>query len=191
MRKTNPEAAGLAFEDVRFASSAGYLWLRGWFLPSGRSARTVIIAHGYNNHRLGEVPSLSLAAALVEQGYNVLAFDFRASGHSDGNLVSLGQYERYDLLGALDYLDSPLLWPRASCRGGRLLYGRGGRHRGRDACRIADRRDGRRQRLRRHGCLPAGEPLQVEPPARLPLQPADHRADAPAHRDRPADRPAR
>lgn len=105
LAETNPEAAGLAFEDVRFASRAGHLWLRGWFLPSGRSARTVIIAHGYSNHRLGEAASLPLAAALVERGYNVLAFDFRASGRSGGNLVSLGQYERYDLLGALDYLD--------------------------------------------------------------------------------------
>ena len=104
--ETNPETAGLAFEDVRFASRAGHLSLRGWFIPSGRSTRTVIIAHGYNNHRLGEVASLPLAAALVAHGYNVLAFDFRASGHSDGTLVSLGQYERYDLLGALDYLDS-------------------------------------------------------------------------------------
>ena len=105
LAETNPEEAGLAFEDVRFASRAGRVSLSGWFLPSGRSIRTIIIAHGYSNHRLGEAASLPLAVALVERGYNVLTFDFRASGHSGGDLVSLGQYERYDLLGALDYLD--------------------------------------------------------------------------------------
>lgn len=103
--ETDPEAVGLASEDVRFASRAGRVSLSGWFLPSGLSARTIIIAHGYSNHRLGEVASLPLAVALVEHGYNVLAFDFRASGHSGGNLVSLSQYERYDMLGALDYLE--------------------------------------------------------------------------------------
>ena len=37
-------------------------------------------------------------------GYNVLMFDFRGHGRSEGQHVSMGYYERQDLLGAVDYL---------------------------------------------------------------------------------------
>lgn len=99
----SPADAGLAYEDVEFPSAQGGLILRGWFMPA-EGTRTVILTHGYAMHRLGESAALPLAAVLVRHGFNVLAFDFRGHGRSDGRLVSLGFYEKYDILGAIAYL---------------------------------------------------------------------------------------
>lgn len=98
-----PADAGLAYEEVEFPSARGGLILRGWFMPA-ESTRVVILAHGYAMHRLGDSAALPLAALLVRRGYNVLAFDFRGHGHSDGRLVSLGFHEKHDILGAIAYL---------------------------------------------------------------------------------------
>jgi fermentation-respiration switch protein FrsA (DUF1100 family) len=40
----------------------------------------------------------------VEHGYNVLMFDLRGHGESDGNRMSAGYYETRDLGGAVDYV---------------------------------------------------------------------------------------
>jgi dipeptidyl aminopeptidase/acylaminoacyl peptidase len=51
-------------------------------------------------------PDVKYAPAFHERGYNVLMFDFRGHGRSEGQRVSMGSYERQDLLGAVDYLQS-------------------------------------------------------------------------------------
>jgi pimeloyl-ACP methyl ester carboxylesterase len=79
--------------------------LKGWFIPSPENKQTIIFAHGYGENRLhDEVPLLQLAQILVNRGFNVLMFDFRNSGESEGNLTSGGQYEVQDLLGAVDFI---------------------------------------------------------------------------------------
>jgi len=47
---------------------------------------------------------LNLARSLVPHGYNVLVFDFRGHGESDGQLTSLGDLERQDVLGAVHWI---------------------------------------------------------------------------------------
>jgi len=96
--------AGLAYDNVQFKSGLGGVLLSGWFLPSGQSTRTVIIAHGYAQYRLEEGPSTPMARVLVQHGFNVLTFDFRGCGLSQGAQVTLGRDEQYDVLGAVDYL---------------------------------------------------------------------------------------
>jgi pimeloyl-ACP methyl ester carboxylesterase len=99
-----PATAGLAYSNVLFSSREGGVQLSGWFMPAGHSARTVIFAHGYAEYRLQEVPSLPVARVLVQHGFNVLAFDFRGCGKSGGDMVTLGQDEPSDVLGAIDFL---------------------------------------------------------------------------------------
>lgn len=99
-----PASAGLPYTDVSFPSSQGNITLSGWFMASGQSTRTIIIADGYQEYRLGEQAALPVARILVQHGYNVLAFDFRGEGHSGGDLVSIGEYEPYDVLGAIQYV---------------------------------------------------------------------------------------
>jgi pimeloyl-ACP methyl ester carboxylesterase len=46
----------------------------------------------------------ALCDALQQAGYNLLCFDFRAHGYSQGHLVSFGDAERYDVLGAVRWV---------------------------------------------------------------------------------------
>jgi len=102
---STPLAAGLLGEEVVFKSRGDGLNLKGWLISAQGSTKTVIFAHGYRKNRLqDDVPGLSIAQALVAEGYNVLMFDFRNSGESEGDLTSIGQYEVQDLLGAVDFI---------------------------------------------------------------------------------------
>jgi fermentation-respiration switch protein FrsA (DUF1100 family) len=47
---------------------------------------------------------LPLALRFRAAGYNVLCFDFRAHGLSDGRFTSVGHHETNDVLGAVEYL---------------------------------------------------------------------------------------
>lgn len=98
-----PASRGLAFEDVEFPSRAGGITLRGWFVPGNRPGPAIIYVHGINGTR-GSFNSIELTSRLVRQGFSVLLFDLRGHGASDGFMVSGGYFERYDLLGAFDYL---------------------------------------------------------------------------------------
>lgn len=91
--------------EISFASRRGDVTLKGWFFPARNSEITIIFAHGYRKNRLQEdVPALDLAMALRENGYNILMFDFRGCGDSGGNVTTIGQYEREDLTGAVDFI---------------------------------------------------------------------------------------
>jgi alpha-beta hydrolase superfamily lysophospholipase len=89
------------FEDVAFTTSDG-MEIRGWFLPAKKpSARTLIICHGLGANRSNFLPYCEVGDVL---GANVLMFDFRGHGDSDGHTVSFGHRERFDVLAALQYL---------------------------------------------------------------------------------------
>lgn len=103
----NPKNYGMAYQEVYFDSRGDGVKLKGWLIPAKNSNHTVIFAHGYSRNRLqGNVPALSVAKELNHQGYNLLLFDFRNSGTSEGDITSLGQYEVKDLLGAVDFIKS-------------------------------------------------------------------------------------
>jgi len=101
-----PDSVGIPFKTIEFPSRKDDIVLKGWVLsPESESKGTVIFAHGYTKNRLQEdVPALPLAKAVVSAGYRVVMFDFRNSGESGGNLTSVGEYEKYDLLGAVDWV---------------------------------------------------------------------------------------
>lgn len=104
---TTPLSLGLAYKNVTFPSREDGLELKGWLIPCTDSSKTVIFAHGYRKNRLNpEVPILPIARQLAGKGYNVLMFDFRNSGESEGEMTSVGQYEVNDLLGAVDFVKS-------------------------------------------------------------------------------------
>lgn len=103
----SPAVVGLSYEPVTFASRAKRLTLRGWLIKSPVNKQTIIFAHGYGKNRLqDDVPLLPVVQVLVNRGFNVLLFDLRDCGESDGTQTTLGQYEAADLLGAVDYVRS-------------------------------------------------------------------------------------
>ena len=89
-------AEGIPFESVTLTTEDG-LNLSAWYTPPQNGA-VILIAHGYNDNR----PE-SIYAMFVKKGYGALAWDFRAHGSSDGDISTLGYYERMDVEAALDF----------------------------------------------------------------------------------------
>lgn len=106
-----PDAYGLPYKEVVF-SPRGDEWadidLRGWIIeqegPAGpQDELTVILVHGLNSNRTGDY-ALELTDRLFELDFNVLLFDLRGHGESDGDQLSGGYFEKWDVLGAYDFL---------------------------------------------------------------------------------------
>jgi uncharacterized protein len=93
-----PSAFGWAYRDVSFRDSAG-LVLRGWWMPGSRG-QTVVMVHGWTSSR--QEP-MSRAAYLHAAGYNLLVFDLRGHGSSDGGYTTLGWSEPDDVYAAVRF----------------------------------------------------------------------------------------
>ncbi|AKS38515.1 alpha/beta hydrolase [Anoxybacillus gonensis] len=100
-----PKDYGMAYQDVTFTSKDEGLKLKGWVIePTKQAKMTVIFSHGYGGNRYEpNVPFFPIAKALMDEGYRVIMFDFRASGESEGEMTTIGAKEKYDLLGVIDY----------------------------------------------------------------------------------------
>lgn len=98
--KALPSDYFLKYESVSFNSRDGII-IKGWLIKAGKPKGTIILAHGWGGSKEG---LLDYALFLNKNGYNSLLFDFRGFGESEGDYTSLGYYEKYDILGAVDYL---------------------------------------------------------------------------------------
>lgn len=89
----------IPFEEVTFRTKDGLL-LHGWWLPHEDARRTIVALHG---HRGGKHHNIGIGAALWRRGSNVLLFDHRGRGYSEGEKVSLGHFETLDAFAAIGY----------------------------------------------------------------------------------------
>lgn len=86
----------------------------------------VIYMHGNSSARVEVIPQLSY---LLSLGLAVFSFDFAGSGKSDGEYVSLGYYEREDLmcviahLRATNVVSTIALWGRSMGAATALMHG--------------------------------------------------------------------
>jgi pimeloyl-ACP methyl ester carboxylesterase len=88
-----------------FPSRNSNFTLDGWFIP-GAGNKTIIIVHGGFQNRLDDnVDTLDLTKSLVADGYNVLLFDLRGRGESQGTGINILTNED-DIGGAVDYIKS-------------------------------------------------------------------------------------
>jgi hypothetical protein len=84
-----PTMAGLDFEDVFFKSPDG-LRLNGWFIPGPKARYTVLFCHGNAgniSHRLERIKFFN------RLGCNMLIFDYRGYGKSEGAPSERGLYD--------------------------------------------------------------------------------------------------
>jgi len=101
----SPALVGLAYSEVSFPTRGDHITLRGWYL-SGQGDSALLVVHGGFQNRLDyEVDTLGLARDLVGRGYNILLFDLRGRGESEGKGISMQNIES-DIGGAIDYLES-------------------------------------------------------------------------------------
>ena len=118
-----PDEYGLEYEDISFTSADGIV-LEGWYMPAKKPSHKIVICnhfspgnrYGYAGHikpwkNAGgfEVNFLPKYKALVEAGYNVLAYDLRNHGFSapaqnGGYNPELFEYK--DVIGSIQYVKS-------------------------------------------------------------------------------------
>ena len=99
----HPQHNGLEYEDAEFKSRRGDVSLRGWYIAPGEQGPVLILVHGIDANRASD-GLLELATGLALRGFGILLFDLRGHGESGGSRVSGGYFERWDVLGAFDYL---------------------------------------------------------------------------------------
>lgn len=74
-------------------------------LDGNRNRATAVLVHGLGGNRLSVY---HIAQLFLELGYNVLAYDQRASGENTAQRNTFGYLESYDLLDCVAYVDSQL-----------------------------------------------------------------------------------
>jgi pimeloyl-ACP methyl ester carboxylesterase len=102
---TSPAAFGLQFEETTVTARDGVA-LASWFIPNLESDRAIVLVHGKGQCRSCEFDDrfLEFAIRLHAEGFNILTIDLRAHGQSEGNNFTLGDHERWDVLGGVDWL---------------------------------------------------------------------------------------
>lgn len=81
-------------EEVSVTSKNNYR-LYGTYIKNSRPTKnTIILIHDLSGSRWSELKYLDM---YLDKGFNVLIYDARNHGHSGGNNVTYGYYEKYDL----------------------------------------------------------------------------------------------
>jgi len=93
--------ADLPVHEIHFTATDG-VHLAGWLLISSPHAPTIILVHGFKGSR---TDMLRWARFLYKAGDNVLLYDSRGCGESDGWGIALGAREPDDVVGAVHYLE--------------------------------------------------------------------------------------
>jgi dipeptidyl aminopeptidase/acylaminoacyl peptidase len=95
-----PRTYNMRYEKVSFRTADG-ITLRGWHVPSGKETdKTLILLHGYPADKGDILPAL----AFLQKDFNLLLFDFRYLGESEGSYSTAGAKEVEDLLAAIRFL---------------------------------------------------------------------------------------
>lgn len=91
----------LAVQPIRFSATDG-IWLHGWLLPARGSRSCIILVPGFKADRMSMLP---YARFLHAHGFDVLLYDSRGTGESDGRFT-VGVSEVNDVLGAIRFTGS-------------------------------------------------------------------------------------
>ena len=112
-----PDRYGLEYEELQLNTRDG-LTLHGWFIPARNPRATLLFCHGNAGNISHRMESIAIFHQL---GLNVLIFDYRGYGQSEGSPSESGTY--LDAEAAWDYLtqqrdippDQIILFGRAHC----------------------------------------------------------------------------
>jgi hypothetical protein len=92
-----------AYDNLYFAGDG--LVLKGWRVRTYMPRRGVIVfLHGIGNNRQA---ALGLVSRFVPKGYDVIAYDSRGHGSSQGSACTYGVYEKRDLKSVIDSIREP------------------------------------------------------------------------------------
>lgn len=94
-----PADFGLEHEDVSFTTEDG-ITIRGWFIESDKANGTVIIGHGYPFDKANVLPVMKF----LHPNYNLLFYDHRYFGESEGRISTVGFREPKDVRAAVEFI---------------------------------------------------------------------------------------
>jgi alpha-beta hydrolase superfamily lysophospholipase len=76
--------------------------LKGWWFHAAEKRGTLVYLHGVSDNR---GTSVGIADHFLARGFDVIAYDSRAHGESEGNACTYGVYEKQDLGRVLDRVE--------------------------------------------------------------------------------------
>ncbi len=97
---TDPFLIGINYQNISFFTTDGFL-LRGWFLKSTESKGLIIYLHGIADSRHEH---LEFMKNFIVHGFDVVMYDARAHGESEGHFCTFGAKEKWDVKSAIDFL---------------------------------------------------------------------------------------
>ena len=101
----SPASVGLNYEDVSFPSRADNITLSGWYIPGGGENTIIMVSGSVQNRIESDIGVLKMSRDLVGRGFNILLFDLRGRGESEGKGLMMTHADR-DIGGAVDYIKS-------------------------------------------------------------------------------------
>lgn len=95
-----PNEVNLKYENITFRTSDNIL-IKGWFIHSKKKTdKTIIVCHGYPFDK----NNILQGVYFLGEKFNLLLFDFRYFGESQGRYTTLGYKEKKDFLAAVNFL---------------------------------------------------------------------------------------
>ncbi len=98
---THPSELSLPYENFTVTTNENFT-LYGWYIPSSQPKGTIVYLHGVGDNKIG---GLHLAKIFNENNFNVVLYDSRAHGESEGNFCTYGYYEKFDVQKILDEIE--------------------------------------------------------------------------------------
>ena len=97
--KTNPSNFNLQYETVSFQTS-DKIKIKAWLIPSKSANSTVIIGHGYPFDKSNILPVVKF----LYPDHNLLLYDHRYFGESEGKITTVGLHEVKDVDAAIEFV---------------------------------------------------------------------------------------
>lgn len=98
-----PAELRLPYEEINVMAAEG-IKLNSWLIKSTQPARgTIVYLHGVADCK---IDGIRLAKLLHDKHFNVMLYDARSHGESDGAFCTYGYFEKYDVLKIIDYLQT-------------------------------------------------------------------------------------
>jgi fermentation-respiration switch protein FrsA (DUF1100 family) len=102
-QELTPTDVGLNYRKVSVQSTDS-LELAGWWVPGNDPSRAVMLVSGIQGDK-SDRHVIKTASVYAGAGYAVLMIDLRAQGGSEGERVTMGYKEVWDVRGALSWLN--------------------------------------------------------------------------------------
>tara|TARA_Y100000310_G_scaffold68970_2_gene64307 strand:- start:14931 stop:15785 length:855 start_codon:yes stop_codon:yes gene_type:complete len=96
---TTPETLGLSYKPVSFTTTDNIL-IKGWLIHSPKAKGTIIIGHGYPFDK----GNILQVVTFLYPAYNLLLYDHRYFGESEGKITTVGIRETKDVQAAVQFV---------------------------------------------------------------------------------------